>query len=257
MTRSMKRLRTYQVREVARISGVTVRTLHHYDAIGLLPPASRTAAGYRLYDDDSLVRLQQILIQRELGLSLEEIRSALDDPGFDRRQALLRQRADLVRRARDAERLIRSVDRALAFLDSPQSMESIDMKALFDGFDPEDHADETHERWGHTAAYKEATARTKTYSADDWAVIKFDTDAIYRDLAVAMQNGLAEDHPDVAAIVERHRRLIDERFYPCDRPALQGLADLYDADPRYAKTIDKHGQGLAAFLSRAIRALPS
>ncbi|MEM1047232.1 MAG: MerR family transcriptional regulator [Pseudomonadota bacterium] len=253
----MKRLRTYQVRDIARISGVTVRTLHHYDAIGLLRPASRTEAGYRLYDDDSLVRLQQILIQRALGLSLEEIRSVLDDPDYDRRLALLRQRADLVRRAQDAERLIRSVDRALAFLDSPQSMESIDMKTLFDGFDPEDFEDETKERWGGTAAYNEATARTKAYTADDWAAIKAETDAIYDDLAAAMQKGLTEDHPEVAAIVERHRRLIDQRFYPCDLNALKGLADLYDADPRYAKTIDKHGQGLARFLSRAIRVLPS
>lgn len=257
MTRSMKRLRTYQVRDIARISGVTVRTLHHYDAIGLLPPASRTAAGYRLYDDDSLVRLQQILIQRALGLSLEEIRSALDDPGFDRRQALLRQRADLVRRARDAERLIRSVDRALALLDSPQTMESIDMKTLFDGFDPQDHADETLERWGDTPAYAQAAARTKTYTADDWAAIKAETDAIYRDLAAGMDRGLAEDDPQITAIVERHRCLIDTRFYPCSRETLRGLADLYDADPRYSKTIDKHGAGLAAFLSRAIRALPS
>ena len=81
--------RTYQVKEAAELSGVSVRTLHHYDEIGLLVPARRSAAGYRLYDDDDLLRLQQILIGRELGLPLEAIRRSLDDPSFDRRGALL------------------------------------------------------------------------------------------------------------------------------------------------------------------------
>ena len=79
--------RTYQVKEVVELAGVTVRALHHYDEIGLLVPKARTAGGYRLYDDDDLLRLQQILIGRELGLSLEEIRRSLDDPSFDRRRA--------------------------------------------------------------------------------------------------------------------------------------------------------------------------
>ena len=87
--------RTYQVKQVARLTGLTIRTLHHYDAIGLLAPSARSAAGYRLYDDDDLLRLQQILIGRELGLSLEAIRRSLDDPRFDRRQALLAQRTEL------------------------------------------------------------------------------------------------------------------------------------------------------------------
>ena len=91
--------RTYQVKQVARLTGLTIRTLHHYDSIGLLAPSARSAAGYRLYDDDDLLRLQQILIGRELGLSLEAIRRSLDDPRFDRRQALLAQRTELAARA--------------------------------------------------------------------------------------------------------------------------------------------------------------
>jgi len=94
------RSRTYQVKDVARLAGVSVRTLHHDDSIGLLVPDTRTAAGYRLYDDDDLLRLQQILTGRELGLSLEEIRRSLDDPGFDRRTALLGQKERLRARAR-------------------------------------------------------------------------------------------------------------------------------------------------------------
>jgi DNA-binding transcriptional MerR regulator len=91
--------RTYQVKEVASLAGLTIRALHHYDSIGLLVPSARSAAGYRLYADDDLLRLQQILIGRELGLSLEAIRRSLDDPRFDRREALLAQRAELGARA--------------------------------------------------------------------------------------------------------------------------------------------------------------
>src|SRR5262245_65568763 len=110
----MVRSRDYQVRDVARIARVSVRTLHHYDAIGLLVPTGRSTAGYRLYTDADLLRLQQILIGRELGLPLEEIRRSLDDPRFDRKAALLEQRQRLCERARQADAMIRAIDAALA-----------------------------------------------------------------------------------------------------------------------------------------------
>lgn len=128
--------RTYQVKGVARLAGVSVRTLHHYDAIGLLVPGIRTDAGYRLYTDSDLLRLQQILIGRELGLSLEEIRRSLDDPRFDRRVALLDQRDRLRDRARQAEAMIRAIDVALAALDGSCKKGETRMENLFEGFDP-------------------------------------------------------------------------------------------------------------------------
>ncbi len=113
----MGRSRTYQVKDAARLAGVSIRTLHHYDSIGLLVPSARTGAGYRLYTDDDLLRLQQILIGRALGLSLEEIRRSLDDPKFDRKTALLDQKKRLRERARETEAMIRAIDVALAALD--------------------------------------------------------------------------------------------------------------------------------------------
>ena len=110
---SRARGRSYHVNEVARIAGVSIRTLHHYHEIGLLVPPGRTESGYRLYDDDALLRLQQILIGRELGLSLEQIRRSLDDPKFDRRQALLAQRRQLAERGEQVARMIGAIDRAL------------------------------------------------------------------------------------------------------------------------------------------------
>ena len=124
------------MKEVARLAGVSVRTLHHYDSIGLLVPRTRTAAGYRLYTDADLLRLQQILIGRELGLSLEEIRRSLDDPRFDRKVALLDQRKRLRDRARQAEAMIRAIDVALAALDGSRTKGEMKMEDLFEGFDP-------------------------------------------------------------------------------------------------------------------------
>src|ERR1700752_3185392 len=123
--------RMYQVKEVASLSGLTIRALHHYDSIGLLMPSARSAAGYRLYDDDDLLRLQQILIGRELGLSLEEIRRSLDDPSFDRRRALLAQRAELAARSQRATAMIRAIDAALTVIEE-REMGNVDMKKIFD-----------------------------------------------------------------------------------------------------------------------------
>jgi len=113
----MQSRRQYQVKEVAELSGLSIRALHHYDAIGLLTPSFRTAAGYRVYDADDLLRLQQIMIGRELGLSLEDIRRSLDDPSFDRRSALLTQRAALERRAQHTTEMIRAIDAAVGVID--------------------------------------------------------------------------------------------------------------------------------------------
>src|SRR5688572_19997454 len=122
----MRPRRTYQVKEVAELSGLTVRALHHYDSIGLLVPSLRTAAGYRLYRADDLLRLQQILIGRELGLPLEQIRQSLDEPSFDRRRALQQQRTALERRAQRYGEMIRAIDVALALIDRGSDAEIVE-----------------------------------------------------------------------------------------------------------------------------------
>jgi DNA-binding transcriptional MerR regulator len=245
--------RTYRVKEVARIAGVSVRALHHYDEIGLLVPSARTPAGYRLYDDDDLLRLQQILIGRELGLSLEEIRRSLDDPRFDRRRALLSQRAELERRARQTAEMIRAVDRTLAVIDGG-SGGNMDMKGIFDGFDPSRCEDEARERWGDTSAFQASKARAARYGDEDWKQIRAESAAIYGAFAAARSAGKDPAGEDVLAIVERHRLSIDRWFYPCSAAMHARLADLYESDPRFAANIDVHGEGLTAFLVAAIRA---
>ncbi len=254
----MKQRRTYQVKEAAEIAGISVRTLHHYDEIGLLVPKQRTLAGYRLYDADDLLRLQQILIGRELGLPLEEIRRSLDDPHFDRRRALLAQRELLRQRAQQTEAMIRAINRALAVIDGQDATngerEIVDMKEIFEGFDPAEYQEEVEQRWGHTDAYRESAKRTERYSAEDWKRYAAEQGAVYADAAAAMTAGKQPSGPEAMDIAERHRLLIDRWFYPCSSAMHEGLAALYENDPRFLANIDKHGEGLTAFLVQAIRA---
>jgi DNA-binding transcriptional MerR regulator len=274
----MQSRRTYQVKEVAQLSGVSIRALHHYDAIGVLTPSLRTAAGYRLYDGDDLLRLQQILIGRELGLSLEDIRRSLDDPSFDRRRALLEQREALRRRARHTAEMIGAIDAAILMIDRDHdarivaevcdapggaslheeedaSMSSnVDLKEIFDGFDPDQYAHEVEQRWGGTDAYEVSIQRTRSYSEADWQKFKEEQGSIYADAVVAMKLGRGPSDPAAMDVAERHRLSIDRWFYPCSPRMHCGLADLYEADERFRGNIDQHAAGLAAFLSAAIRA---
>jgi MerR family transcriptional regulator, thiopeptide resistance regulator len=244
--------RTYRVADVARLSGVSIRALHHYDAIGLLIPTGRTEAGYRLYTDADVLRLQQILIGRELGFSLEEIKRSLDDPRFDQRAALVEQRRRLEVKARSLDEMLRAVDAALAVVGDPQGG-TMDMKELFGGFDPSVYEAEVEERWGGPAL-EESKRRVKGYTADDWKRWKAENAALYGDAAAAMRGGVDPTSPAALAIAERHRLAIDTWFYPCSKAMHAGLADMYEADDRFRASVDQAGEGLTTFLAAAIRA---
>jgi DNA-binding transcriptional MerR regulator len=249
----MKR-RTYQVKEVAALARVSVRALHHWDEIGLLAPRGRTEAGYRLYDDEDLLRLQQILVGRALGLPLEEIRRSLDDPRFDRRAALRAQRRELEARAAHTAAMLRAVDHALATLDAKEGG-TMDAGKLFEGFDHEAHEAEAERRWGDTAPFEESRRRTRRYTPEDWRRHAAEQAAVYAGAAALMAAGAAPDSAPAMDIAERHRALIERWFYPCPPAMHARLADLYEADARFAANIDEAGApGLTPFLVAAIRA---
>lgn len=240
----------YRVKEVAEISGVTVRTLHHYDRIGLLVPSGRTEAGYRLYDEDDLLRLQQILVGRELGLPLEQIKRLMSDPKLDRRQTLLAHREQLAARARRTQAMIRSVDAALAALKGDRNMQAAE---IFDGFDPSQYEEEVRQRWGDTDAYKESTRRTAGYSKEDWARIQAEYGELMRQLAARLAAGASSTDEDVLELAEGLRLHIDRWYYPCSHAMHARLADMYEADSRFAAGIDRYGAGLTPFVAAAIR----
>lgn len=237
----MPRMKTLTVKEVSKRTGVSVRALQYWDELGLLSPA-RTEAGYRTYDDDALLRLQQILIRRELGFPLEEIRRSLDDPKFDLARALREQKKVLQRRAHDTARLLASIDEAIDTLKNKRPAHEAN---LFDG--------EAEARWGNDDRWAESQRRTKNYSAKDWAHFKREQDDVYVALADAMKAGWKPTTPRVKALAEKHRALIDRWFYACDREHHGRLADLYESDPRFAANIDVYAPGLTSFLCSAIR----
>lgn len=247
--------RMLRVSELAEVSGVSIRTLHYYDEIGLLRPSARSAAGYRLYRESEVMRLQQILIRRTLGFSLAEIGRALDDPAFDQRAALMAQREALSRRLTDTRGMIDSIDAALQALDDKNPFEEKQMtQELFDGFDSAEHEDEVRQRWGGTDAYRISSKRVKGYTTEDWMEYKAEAAAIYADLHALMAAGEAPASPAAIGIAERHRLSIDRWFYPCSHGMHAGLADMYEADARFRESIDEHGEGLAAYLAATIRA---
>lgn len=130
----------------------------------------------------------------------------------------------------------------------------MDAKQLFDGFDPAQHEAEAKERWGETEAYRESARRTKRYGEDDWRQIQQEHAAIYADAVAMLQAGRAPDSAEAMDVAESHRLSIGRWFYPCDAAMHTNLADMWEADPRFAKNIDAHGAGLTPFLAAAVRA---
>jgi MerR family transcriptional regulator, thiopeptide resistance regulator len=237
------------VSEVAELTGVTVRALHHYDELGLLCPSERSEAGYRLYSYDDLARLREILIWRRLGFSLNEIRSLLDDPGHDRLAALERQR-DLV----DAE-----VDRvgALAVavqeaIDAELSGTRLEETNMFEGFDPSEYEDEARERWGHTEAYQESARRTRGYGQAEWDAIRREGAEIVDELVALMRAGEPATGAAARALAERHRERLSRWFYPCSPQMHRGLAEMYVADERFRRNYEREAEGLATYFHDAI-----
>jgi len=243
----------FTVGELARLTGVTVRALHHYDEIGLVRPSQRTAAGYRLYDDDDVLRLQRVLLYRELGMPLEEIAAALDEDA-DREELLRRHRDVLLAKRARIDRMVAALDAALVDLEKGTKMTSEDVKKLFDGFDPAEYEEEAERRWGHTDAYKESMRRTRSYRKEDWGQIEAEAASIYQRIADLMKLGTPASDAAVLAAVEDHRRHIERWFYPCTKEMHKGLGQMYVADQRFTENLDKVAPGFARYLSDAIAA---
>ncbi len=242
----------YRIGEVASLAGISVRALHHYDAIGLLCPRTRSGSGYRLYDAGDLLRLQQIVIRRALGLSLEQIRASLDAPDFELKQALRRQRVELKTRLHETSEMIDAVDAALDAIEKAETPMKPDQ--LFKGFDPRTYEDEVKARWGDSDAYAESIRRTQSYTQEQWAQIHTENSEIMK----ALVECRARPEPPTSAaameLAEQHRQHLDRWYYPCSPPMHVGLAEMYEADDRFAANIDTHGPGLTGYLAAAIRA---
>ena len=245
---------SYTVGEVAKLAHVSVRTLHHYDETGLLRPSERSEAGYRLYTLDDLERLQQVLFYKELGFTLDEIRDLMDDPSFDRREALGIQRELIAEQALRLEAMLGLIDKTLASLEGGIRMSKEEMFDVFGDFDPTQYEGEVKERWGDTDAYKESARRTARYTKQDWERFKAESESINLAIVALMDEGVPPTDPRAMDAVERHRLQIDQWFYPCSREMHANLGEMYIADPRFTATYEKIRPGMARYVRDATQA---
>lgn len=246
-----KHATSYGVRELARLAGVSVRTLHHYDQIGLLTPSTRTAAGYRQYGPDDLRRLQQILFFKELDVPLGEIHAILDDPGFDQVEALVNHRRLLQLRAERLAQLLRTVDKTIQNL-TEDTMTLTD-EELYEGFSKEQiesYQREARERWGSTDAYQQSQQRVRGMSKAQWETVKQQGDDATRQMAGLMGRDPAD--PEVQAAIAKHHAWI-ENFYTAPAELYAGLGQMYADDPRFRATYDAYAPGLADFMRDAMQ----
>lgn len=238
------------VHEVSNISGVSIRTLHHYDAIGLLKPTTVTQSGYRLYDDAALERLQSILLFRELGFPLKDIRVIIDSPVFDKREALRQQIKLLELKRKQIDGLI---SLAQNIIDNGGNI--MDFSA-FDKREQEQYAKEAKERWGGTSAYAEYETRVQGKS--DGEQIKA-ADGLMRIFAeMGKIKNSAPDSVQAQAIVKKLQQYITDNYYTCTPQTLSSLGAMYTGDERFKQNIDSAGgEGTAEFTALAIEAYVS
>ncbi len=236
---------------VARRHGVTVRLLHHYEAIGLLIPGTRDAAGYRRYSAADEERLRAILYYRGLGVALQDIGALLDHPD---REGWTRQHDAARRRVEEAQGALDQWDEVANLRKVGIRLAPHDLPQAFGGEKPGRWTAEARERFGQTDAWDEAKRRTSRYSREDWATIRQEQHSLGDKLAALQRSRVPANDPRARELAEAHRRHIDRWFYPCSRPMHQGLASLYVSDPRFQAYFDRHGPGLAAYLAGAIAA---
>jgi MerR family transcriptional regulator, thiopeptide resistance regulator len=244
----------YSVGKVAVLSGVTIRTLHHYDEIGLLSPGGRSDVGYRVYGEADLERLQRILFYRELGFTLKEISTIIEDPNTDAMGHLRRQRELLVERIERLGSMVDAIDYEMEARTMDINLTPEERFEVFGEFRPEEHAEEAEQRWGETDAYKESNRRVSKYTKEDWLKIKAEAEEVQNRLAATFEAGLPPESEEAMAAVEAHRQHISRWFYDCGYDMHRGLTEMYLSDERFRSNYDKQAPGLALYIKEAAQA---
>ncbi|MCZ7420727.1 MULTISPECIES: MerR family transcriptional regulator [unclassified Micromonospora] len=244
----------HTVGQVAKLAGVTVRTLHHYDEIGLLTPSGRSGSGYRRYSAADLERLQLIRYYRELGFPLDEIAVILDDPASGPGAHLRRQHELLTVRIKRLQEMVAAIEFAMEASKMNIQLTPQERFEVFGDFDPDAHAEEAEQRWGGTEAYRESNRRTSSYRKEDWQRLKAETEDWGRRIVALMDSGAPADAPAAMELAEEHRQQISRWFYECSYEIHTGLADLYLADERFTAHYEAMAPGLTEYLAEAIHA---
>lgn len=233
------------VKEVSKITGISIRTLHYYDSIDLLKPTKVTKAGYRLYDKIALNRLQTILMYRELRFSLKDIKRILDNPNFDSNKALVEQIELLELQKKHIEEII-----SLAYRMQIEGEKNMDFK-IFNNEEFDHYASEVKEKWSNTNEYKEYKQKIKNMNKQEFENINDRFMSIFTEIG-ALKHLSVEDEK-VQEKIKLLQEFITDNYYKCTNETLNGLGQMYVNDERFKNNIDKvGGEGAAKFVSQAI-----
>ena len=244
----------YTVGVVAELAGVSVRTLHHYDEIGLLEPRDRSAAGYRLYSEDDLRRLQRILFYRELDFDLETISAILADPAITDVDRLHEQRQLLTHRITRHQNMVALIDKELNARNLGITLTPVERLEVFGNTRLEDNAAQAEQRWGNSDGWRQQRERVSRYTTEDWLKIRSEQADIHQRLLDAMRAGTPTTAPAVMDLAEEHRLHQDRRFHDCDHDTHRTLARTYLANERIGRNYDDMAPGLSRYIHDAIMA---
>ena len=237
------------IKEFAKLTGVSVRTLHYYDEIGLLKPAFVDEQnGYRGYDEKSLERMVEILFYRELDFSLKSILEILSSPDYDKAAAIRRQKELLTLKKERLERLISALDEVDKGEIPMNTFNNNEYETA-----RKQYADEAKQRWGNTDAYKESEQKTAGYSAGKWGDVNAGLNAVLAEFGAALKDGATPESETAQLLVKKLQTYITDNFYTCTAEILVGLGQMYVADERFRSNIDQNGAGTAEFISEAIK----
>lgn len=240
-----ERMPMMTVNEVSKLTGVSIRTLQYYDSIGLLKPSEYTESGYRLYDDTSLERLQQILLFKELEFPLKEIKTIIDAPNFDRSKALEQQIELLTMKKEHLENLI-NFARGIKWL----GVKTMDFTA-FDTRKIDEYSKRAKEQWGKSPEYKEFEEKAKNWNEEQEQIIANDFMQIFAEFGQLMT--LEPSEEKVQLQVRKLQDYISEHFYTCTEEILNSLGKMYAGGGEFTESIDKvGGTGTADFTAKAI-----
>ena len=235
------------IKEFAALTGVSVRTLHYYDEIGLLKPAFvDEQKGYRDYNEKSLERMVEILFYRELDFPLKTIAQILSSPDYDKSEAIRKQKELLTLKKERLERLINALDQAEKGETPMNTFNNNEYETARNRY-----AEEVKQRWGNTDAYKESEQKTAGYSADKWNNVSDGLNAVLAEFALIKGSDSPESET-AQTLVKKLQSYITENFYTCTPEILKGLGQMYVADERFKANIDKNGKGTAEFIAEAI-----
>ena len=237
-----------RISEVAKLTGITVRTLHYYDEIGLLKPSEITEAGYRLYSREELEILQQILFFRELDFPLSQIKEIMNNPNYDKEEALKKQKELLIQQRQRIEGLIKLIEKRLEG-DNNMSFKEFDMNEIEEN--KKKYAKEVKERWGTSKAYEESEKKTSSYNKEKWGDINQETSEIFKGFAELRNSDPGSE--EVQELVRRWQKYITDNFYTCTNEILSGLGLMYVEDERFKENLDKNGEGTAKLMAEAIK----